>query len=516
MKSPTAQITVPDPLVPSLLQMRAQQVELLVRNDGAISSAPGSLKLTIPELSVEPVEVTVPALAAGVSVTLGPLALPLARLDRMRLAALQNQNEGLRCSLEVVCEGNTLARKTLSFLPPNAWRYAEHPEALGAFADKDADAVQKIKRAGRPHLQHHLGVSSFIKARESPLKNLKLGSEYQRVSHIVAAVYECLLESFPIHYEAEPRTFPPDWQKVRWHDQVLHQRQGTCIELALLQAACLEEAFLDPVIIVVRIDANTQHALLACWQAESQAPSIVMAEYAQTNRWLKKSRSSTSELLLWDPTGCTVERNWPFSQACEEGRKCFRAAGAANFVWAVDLRRARDRGISPLPFAEGPCLSEEGWQVVERAQALAREHRFDIVERTHVLLALLDCSGALCADLLGKATCDRMRQSARARLQRTSPAKDKVRALVWARGGRRVLERAKQLADEHGAGLAGPVQLWHGLVEDPGTKVQRVLADAAVNVETFRGRLVELAEADPQRDSYIDSKSGSAAKGDRA
>jgi hypothetical protein len=46
------------------------------------------------------------------------------------------------------------------------------------------------------------------------------------------------------------------------------------------------------------------------------------------------------------------------------------------------------------------------------------------------------------------------------------------------------------------------VQLWQALVENPGTKTQRVLTESAVKVEAFKQKLIALTEADLQRSSY--------------
>ena len=41
------------------------------------------------------------------------------------------------------------------------------------------------------------------------------------------------------------------WQRVRFHGEVMHDREGTCIDLVLLFAACLENVLFDPLIIIV-------------------------------------------------------------------------------------------------------------------------------------------------------------------------------------------------------------------------------------------------------------------------
>src|SRR5437867_2308124 len=72
----------------------------------------------------------------------------------------------------------------------------------------------------------HPSVMGFMDALDKPLADLGFPSELTRIERILAALYECLAQSFSIHYESEPRSYPDDWQKIRFHSRVLREHQA--------------------------------------------------------------------------------------------------------------------------------------------------------------------------------------------------------------------------------------------------------------------------------------------------
>ena len=66
--------------------------------------------------------------------------------------------------------------------------------------------------------------------------------------------------SVGVRYVSAPPSFEEVGQKIRLPEQVLGERLGTCLDLALLYAALFEHVGLDPFVIVQR-----GHALVGCW-----------------------------------------------------------------------------------------------------------------------------------------------------------------------------------------------------------------------------------------------------------
>ena len=69
----------------------------------------------------------------------------------------------------------------------------------------------------------------------------------QRAALIAAAIYEAL-HVRGIRYIDPPASFENTGQKVRTTSQVLEERFGTCIDLSVAYAACLEAAGLRPLL----------------------------------------------------------------------------------------------------------------------------------------------------------------------------------------------------------------------------------------------------------------------------
>ena len=99
-------------------------------------------------------------------------------------------------------------------------------------------------------------------------------ADVERVDDIVRAVYEAL-QGLGIAY-ANP---PASWhgrvedagQKVRSPREVVGERVGTCLDLTVVMAACLEQAGIRPLLWVIE-----GHAFLGWWRDERALGSIVV------------------------------------------------------------------------------------------------------------------------------------------------------------------------------------------------------------------------------------------------
>jgi len=182
-------------------------------------------------------------------------------------------------------------------LPTAAWHCADHEFALAGFVMPKSDAVIEVGDRARFELRRLLkGAQGFADALES--------NDPKVVENTLKALYLCLQERYGITYEFEPRTYARDWQLVRFHHEVLDELQGTCIDLALVFAACLENAYRDPLIIVVEIGRDDiggttiQHAVVGCWRSSSRASEAVIRHQTKMRQWLK-----AREIVVIDSKG---------------------------------------------------------------------------------------------------------------------------------------------------------------------------------------------------------------------
>jgi hypothetical protein len=499
-----AALSAPKQLVPSLLHIGLQNItSLTFDNQGHVPYGPAEVRLSIPELSAEPVRVPVPLLVPGQRAEFKQVAFPYERLDHWRIAGLMQRDDGLPCKLEAVSDSDeVLACRDVSVLPPNAWEFGRYPEALAAFVHKESRAIAKLHEASRPFLRDLLGTDSFADARELPLAKYP-----DRNEHMVQAFYRAMQESFQLHYEYEVRTYPSGWQKIRFHDRVLAEAHGTCIDFALLLMACLERVHLDPLIVLVQTGPGLQHAIVGCWMGENKERSVVIRKHGNLARWARPPTGS-GDLLLIDATGYTVERGWPFSRACAEALGTFTKA--TKLASAVNVARARigqgkRKAISPMPFGDGPHLSGEGWAVIRCAEDAATEFRYDRVERAHLFWALLEMAPELAREAFADSA-PVLQVKIEERLRKKAPALQRGVAFQT-KSFQKSMQRAGELADTHASGSIGPLQILHAVLDDPGDTVNRVLRDLGVNTTASIDRLTELARRDPRRGSYLEFKS---------
>jgi hypothetical protein len=88
-----------------------------------------------------------------------------------------------------------------------------------------------------------------------------LGSARAVVDPQVQAIWTAILHDLPVHYINPPPTFTEASQRLRRPSEVVGDRYGTCIDTALLLAACLEYVDIPPVLFLLK-----EHAFPGYWR----------------------------------------------------------------------------------------------------------------------------------------------------------------------------------------------------------------------------------------------------------
>jgi hypothetical protein len=151
-------------------------------------------------------------------------------------------------------------RKTvpIQVLAANEWStHVQHRRTLAAFVLPNHALVQGAQASAA------VAASVLRQGATVSLHELVANGQSETVVH---AFYETL-RSRNIEYRHEQPSFRPDSQKIRLPHQVLidEHRQlgmGTCIDLVLLLASCLEAAEAQPLILILQKSGHEQHALL--------------------------------------------------------------------------------------------------------------------------------------------------------------------------------------------------------------------------------------------------------------
>jgi very-short-patch-repair endonuclease len=203
------------------------------------------------------------------------------------------------------------------------------PELLAAFCMPNHPAVDRlIGEASRLLRTAHSSLSMNgyqSKSRDTVWKQ-------------VSALYSTLAAQ-SLQYAEPPASFGSDGQKIRTPDRILDTRVATCLDLAMLFASCLEQAGLRPVVLL-----KEGHAWVGVW-LHAACFSSPLTDDVQAVR----KRVASGELLVFEASGVAQHPSHQPSLrlAVEQGQA--HLTEADTFRYAIDIHRAREAQIKPLP-----------------------------------------------------------------------------------------------------------------------------------------------------------------------
>lgn len=218
----------------------------------------------------------------------------------------------------------------LTVLPYDLWLSNDHPELLAAFVTpNDRRVLEILAKAGQ-----RLGGKEGI-AYAGYKDNAENKKEVLRQMQVI---YEVIQEE-QISY-----CYPPaNWdrgQRVRMPGFTLANKLGCCIDMAVLYAACLEAASLNPVVMILK-----NHAVAGCWLKNASFEKAVIDDRASVeNRSLHK----LGELAMVE---CTLMDNYAGGTSFEYATSCTDQR-FVDFKYMVDIQRARQGGVRPMPLKE--------------------------------------------------------------------------------------------------------------------------------------------------------------------
>ena len=234
----------------------------------------------------------------------------------------------------VVCERT----EAVSLLARNEWcGLVALPEILAAFILPNDPAVMPILGRAAELLRESTGQASL---------NGYQDKNRQRAWEQVAAIYKAIAE-LGIRYINPPASFENTGQKIRFPRDVVAQRFGTCVDLALLVAACCEQVGLRPFVFM-----HEGHAYAGCWLEERSSP-----EPADDNLQQVRKLATDSLVTVFETTMLTNERPGTLADA-ERGAQPHLTT-ELPFRLALDVHRARLARIHPLPIPGGAAAAAD-------------------------------------------------------------------------------------------------------------------------------------------------------------
>jgi hypothetical protein len=288
-------------------------------------------------------------------------------LSRIRVSLtsdlMRTLQENVYSSVQVTvqCQGQIVHENThkVLLLPINEWKDDQFNGAwLPSFVLPYDPAVAQITKVAKKYLQA---------LTDNPLAGF---DGYQRVNDKdcdcvhkqVQAIWNTLLHEFRLSYINPPPSFEEQSQRIRTPSQVLAQERGTCIDLALMLAACLEYIDVYPAMFLL-----SGHAFVGYFTSPEVHQNFgeLFQSYFDVpipweerggmppQPWIleKDARREIVELVREgglvpiETTFLCNDRG--FYDAAQQGRK--NLTDRSRFQSVFDVKRARDHQVVPLP-----------------------------------------------------------------------------------------------------------------------------------------------------------------------
>lgn len=224
-----------------------------------------------------------------------------------------------------------------------------YPELLTAFVTPNHPEVAKIVARATAFLGQWTG---------DPSMDAYQTGDPDRVMAQAGAIYEALREQ-GIRYAVPPASFESVGQRVRLCDTVLGQKLGTCLDLTLLYASCLEAVGLHPLLIM-----KPGHIFAGLWLEEQTFPEAVQDDGALLTKRIAKG---INEIAVVECTLFTDGKGADLDAARQAAAKELMGQEPVEFF--IDVRRARLSGITPLPMR---ISTETGWRIEKPVVDTAR------------------------------------------------------------------------------------------------------------------------------------------------
>lgn len=167
------------------------------------------------------------------------------------------------------------------------------------------------------------------------------GYQTQNPNHVkmqMAAIYASLHEEHII-YVNPPASYEEMGQRIRLPHVLLEQKQGTCLDLSVLYASCLEAVGIHPLLLFTK-----GHAFAGAWLEEQTFADCAMDD---ASALAKRLAEGAEELLLVECTDFVEGKNIDFETALMHGKA--HLLHEEEFEYVIDVRRCRTSGIRPIP-----------------------------------------------------------------------------------------------------------------------------------------------------------------------
>lgn len=220
--------------------------------------------------------------------------------------------------------------KNITALAFNQWPGLQYtPELLAAFAMPNHPVVASLLQLASKYLDKW--------TQEPSLAGYQF-DDPNRVKTMAAAAYAAIQQK-NITYAEPPSSFEEFGQRIRLADAVIDQHMGTCMDMTLLYVACLEAIGLNPFMIMMK-----GHIFAGVWLIEESFSDMIMDDPSQLEKRMSKG---IHEIIVVECTAMCAGKMRSFDDAITHAGS--NVSNYGDFAFVIDVKRARSRGVRPLP-----------------------------------------------------------------------------------------------------------------------------------------------------------------------
>lgn len=308
-------------------------IQLLNRTDSVMEGL--SLRIVSDGDFFDDFEAQLPPVPCGKPVELDD---PQIHVNRNKLAEL-TETEIVSVTVAIFKDDESICecRSQMKILAYDQWQGGEtFRDLLAAFVLPNHPVI--------PTLMHDAAGILKKWGKETSFEGYQM-QDPNRVRELAAAAYGAIQKK-SIVYAEPPASFTVVGQRIRTPESIMDQRLGTCMDMTLLYAACLEAMGLHPVLVLLK-----GHIFAGVWLkkrsiSELRSGSVTINDLSALT---SRINTGTDELTFIECTTMCAGNNISFEES-ERIAKANHFADEEDFQFALDLYLARRVGIRPLPF----------------------------------------------------------------------------------------------------------------------------------------------------------------------
>jgi hypothetical protein len=266
--------------------------------------------------------------------------------------------------VKITCGDQTAYEETkrVTLIPVDEWLDdTKNNPWLPSFVLPRDPAILKIINAARRYL---IGITDDPGAGFDGYQQ----DDDRAVDRQVQSIWTALVNEYRLQYINPPPAYSEQTQRLRTPSEIVASNTGTCIDLALLLASCLEYVGIYPVVVLL-----TGHAFVGYWRSEKAHDAFVGVEkipatvptvgdvatrdaglsYVDPYGW-RLTKMNYAEIMGYVASGDLVMLEatyltgaYSFKDAKTEGKANLRSQ--KEFDSLLDIQRARDLDVTPLP-----------------------------------------------------------------------------------------------------------------------------------------------------------------------